>query len=459
MLRFPLLIIFLSLFSVIKECFSQNITVSSNNRYLQGDGKPFFYLGDTAWELFHRLNREEAKEYLENRAQKGFNVIQAVVLAELDGLHTPNPYGHLPLEDDDPSKINNEYFEHVDFIVNQAEELGLYIGMLPTWGDKFNKKWGVGPEIFTPENAKIYGEILGKRYKDKPIIWILGGDRNVETEAHKAIIRAMAEGIKTGNQGSHLMTYHPMGGSNSSRFFNEDLWLSFNMFQSGHHELHNPNYESNLINLKLTPLKPTIDGEPRYEDHPIDWKPENGWFDDYDVRQAAYWSVFSGAMGHTYGNHNIWQMWQPGHEPISAARTPWKEAMDHPGAFQMGYLRSLMESRPFAKLLPDQFLIMGNPGSEMHHIRAIVSGDKSFAFVYLPTGNRVNIKMSKVGKSRVKAWWFNPRSGEATLIGEYVNMGIREFVPPGEIGRGNDWVLVLDDASREYKTPGIKQFD
>ncbi|MCB0841572.1 MAG: DUF4038 domain-containing protein, partial [Bacteroidetes bacterium] len=129
------------------------LKVSENGRFLsKEDGTPFFYLGDTAWELFHRLNREEATEYLRNRAEKGFTVIQAVVLAEIGGLYIPNPYGHLPLENLDPTRPIEAYFEHVDFIVDQAERLGLYIGMLPTWGDKVNKKWGAGPEIFNPEN-------------------------------------------------------------------------------------------------------------------------------------------------------------------------------------------------------------------------------------------------------------------------------------------------------------------
>src|SRR5687768_17810389 len=72
---------------------SAQLRVSENQRYLQtADGKPFFWLGDTAWELFHRLTREEAEKYLKNRADKGFTVIQAVALAELDGLRDPNPY-------------------------------------------------------------------------------------------------------------------------------------------------------------------------------------------------------------------------------------------------------------------------------------------------------------------------------------------------------------------------------
>ena len=168
------------LFLLTSWCFqavlvAQSLRVSDARRYLQQEnGTPFFWLGDTAWELFHRLDREEASRYLENRADKGFTVIQAVVLAELDGLNTPNPYGDTPLINNDPTQPNEAYFKHVDFIVNRAEALGLHIGMLPTWGDKFNKRWGVGPEVFTPDNARAFGEFLGRRYQNKPIVWILG---------------------------------------------------------------------------------------------------------------------------------------------------------------------------------------------------------------------------------------------------------------------------------------------
>jgi len=455
--RRTILGLLIALFSAEATEALPRLKVSADGHFLvKDDGSPFFYLGDTAWELFHRLTREEADQYLADRAAKGFTVIQAVVLAEFDGLTVPNPYGHLPLENADPARPVEPYFQHVDYIVNKAETLGLYIGILPTWGDKFNKRWGVGPEIFTPENARIYGVFLGKRYKDKPIIWILGGDRSPENERHLAVIRMLAAGLKEGDGGNHLMTYHPMGGQNSSKWFHNDDWLSFNMFQSGHGARDIPNYNLTSANYRLVPAKPTLDGEARYEDHPINWKPENGWFDDFDVRQAAYWSLLAGACGHTYGNHNIWQFLDAGRKPISSARTPWKTALDHKGSFQVGYARGLFESRPFQKLVPDQSILISDPGTGADHVRAARAVDGSFLFVYLPSGNPVRVKLDKIPGKKVNAFWFDPRENRAVKIGEFSNLESMEFIPPTS-GRGNDWVLVLDDGTQDFAYPGIKK--
>src|SRR5688500_14310409 len=120
---------------------AQSLKISPDKRFIvNGKGDPFFYLGDTAWELFHRLNREEAERYLKDRAAKGFTVVQAVAIAELDGHTDPNPYGHLPMVDLDPARPAvkdgpaNDYWDQVDFIVKTANSLGMYIGFLPTWG-------------------------------------------------------------------------------------------------------------------------------------------------------------------------------------------------------------------------------------------------------------------------------------------------------------------------------------
>lgn len=426
-----------------------------SNRYLVSqDGKPFFYLGDTAWELFHRLDREEAQLYLRDRAQKGFTVIQAVVLAEFDGLHTPNAYGDTPLINDDPAQPNEAYFKHVDFIVNEAEKLGLYIGMLPTWGDKVIKKWGIGPEIFTPENAHAYGRFLGQRYKGRAIIWILGGDRPIESEVHLSIWRAMAQGLREGDNGEHLITYHPWGGASSSQWLHEEPWLDFNMIQSGHGARHIPNYEMIERDYDRTPTKPCMDGEPRYEDHPINWDPNLGWFNDYDVRQAAYWALLAGAHGHTYGCHNIWQFFDPekGRSPISHARRSWKESLHLPGASQMRHVKALMLSRPMLLRVPDQTLLASDPGKGAEHVCSARAVDGSYAFVYLPVPKPVTVRLDKLSGKKVRAWWYDPRTGKATTIGEFPRSGERTFTPQG-VGEP-DWVLVLDDASKEFPSPG-----
>ena len=430
------------------------LKVSDNKRYLvHQDGTSFFYLGCTAWELFHRLNREEVDKYLENRRQKGFTVIQAVVLAELDGLNTPNAYGHKPLIDNNPTTPNEEYFKHVDYVVNKAQEKGIYIGMLPTWGDKVGPKLlGKGPEkLINTENARIYGKFIGSRYKNYPnIIWILGGDR--PAQGFEAVWTEMAKGIEEGDKGSHLITYHPQGGESSSIWFHNQDWLDFNMLQSGHGSRDLPNYDFVSKDYNKFPIKPTMDGEPRYEDHSIGWDPTKGWFDDYDVRQAAYWGVFAGGLGTTYGASGIWQMYAPGRSPLSDARSYWYDALDFDGAWDMMHLRNLMESRPFLTGVPERSLIASEEGAGADHVLA-TQGD-GYLFVYVPTGKNVTVQLGKISGNKVKGWWFDPRTGEASLIGNFPNSETKEFDPPGESGRGKDWVLVLDNAAKNFPPPG-----
>ena len=116
-----------------------------NGRYLSwDDGTPFFYLGDTAWEMLHRLSREETEFYLRTRSGQGFTAVQTVLLAEQEGATTPNYYGRLPLKFTnglpDPAKPDTDagysYWEQVDFAVKTAEKYGLFMTLLRTWGDK-----------------------------------------------------------------------------------------------------------------------------------------------------------------------------------------------------------------------------------------------------------------------------------------------------------------------------------
>ncbi|QEH32260.1 Putative endoglucanase [Aquisphaera giovannonii] len=426
--------------------------VSENRRFLLDQhGRPFFYLGDTAWELIHRLNREEAGLYLKDRADQKFTVIQTVVLAE-HGHEQPNPQGHVPLVGNDPTRPDEAYFADVDWVVDRADELGLCTGLLPTWGDKWNKKWGRGPELFTPENARIYGAYLGRRYRDKPVVWILGGDRPIENDRHKAIMRAMAEGLRQGDGGRHLITFHPTGWQSSADRLHDEPWLDFNMCQSGH-AFNHENFRLIAADYARTPAKPCLDAEPGYEDHPSEFKASNGYLDDYETRRFAYWALFAGACGHTYGCHDIWQFYDKGRAPITFARTPWRQALVLPGSRQMKHARALIESRPVLDRIPDPSLIVGDPGKGTDRIAATRGADGSYAFVYSSSGMPFSVDLGRLSGRGLRTWWLDPRSGEARAGESFAREGTREFRPPSR-GKGNDWVLVIDDASRAYRAPG-----
>jgi hypothetical protein len=445
------------------------LAVSENHRFLvTEEGKPFFWLGDTAWELFHRLNREEAEMYLALRAEQGYTVIQAVALAELDGHTDPNPYGHLPLVDLDPARPavvdgpHNDYWDHVDFIVDRANRHGLYIGFLPTWGRYWHDKIRDERPLFTAANAEVYGRWLGQRYRSKGLVWILGGDRTIEDDTHREIIRAMARGLKEGDAGAHLMTFHPPGGRGSAEWFHEDDWLDFNMRQNGHVAEFTERYFKTREDYDRTPTKPVLDGEPIYEDHPISFAPDKlGHSTSADVRRPLYWDLFGGAFGHTYGHHSVWQMWREGRNPINRPLMPWSEAIQQPGAAQMHFGRRLIESRPFLTRVPDDTIVVTDrvashiPGAGRYRFAATRDADSTYAFIYVPAGRRFRVRMDAIHGESVKAWWYNPRSGASDWIGEFPSDGEREFLSPTP-GESLDWILVLDDARQNYPPPGAK---
>ena len=437
------------------------LEATKNGHYLQfTDGTPFFWLGDTGWELFHRLNLAEIKEYLDNRAAKGFTVIQAVALAEFDGLRTPNQYGELPLNNLDPTKPNEKYFKVVDSTIRMARQRNLFVGLLPTWGDKVTKKWGAGPVVFDSLNAYAYGKWLGNRYKEEPnIIWILGGDRPAVRDSNdwKPIWKAMATGIIEATNHQCIITYHPWGGTSStSQWIHNEPWLDINMFQSGHGGGHDVTcWETTKRDFNYSPAKPTLDAEPNYEDHPVNpwpkWNTDNGYFRDYDVRKQCYRSVFAGACGVTYGHHAVWQFMNAREEAINYPDRGWMNAMNRPGATQVGYLRKLIESRPMLDRIPDNTILIKGQGDKAEHIEAFRSKDNSYAMIYLPVGKSITIDIANFSK-QIVAWWFNPKDASIEKIGVMENKNTMEFITP-TIGIGNDWVLIIDDAKKLYAAP------
>jgi len=428
------------------------LTTTIDGHYLQfEDGEPFFWLGDTGWELFHRLTKEEISRYLENRRQKGFNVIQAVILAEFSGLKKGNQYGEVPLINLDPEKPNEKYFELVDYTMELALQKNIFMGLLPTWGDKVTRLWGEGPVVFNEKNAFVYGKWLGDRYKNYPnIIWILGGDRPPTTDSfdYRSVWKAMATGITEGSNGKAIFTYHTWGGHSTSEYIHNESWLAMNTMQSGHGSGHDvPVWEWIERDRNLKPAKPTLDAEPNYEDHPVNpwpkWDPASGYFRDYDVRKQTYRSVFAGACGVTYGHHAVWQFLSSREDTINHADRYWTEAIDRPGAFQVGYLKKLIESRSVLNRLPDQSIVVEGQGKKGEYITAFRDADSSYIMIYLPVGKKIAVNTSFIKGDKIKASWFNPRNGKTERTAVEKKGTMMGFTAPST-GLGNDWVLIID---------------
>ncbi|HAC14934.1 MAG TPA: hypothetical protein DCE78_03175 [Bacteroidetes bacterium] len=464
------LIIFLILFSL--DVFSQKLFVKSGKNIIEAENaEPFLWIGDTAWDLFSDLNREESVFYLDNRKEKGFTVIQATLI--MGGFNQPNVYGDAIFLDRDPIKPNEKFFEYVDFIVNEAAKRGIFMGLLPTWANNVVAR-DDGNANFNTENALAYGHYLGNRYKNKPVIWILGGDRNVQTDDEYVIWEAMATGIREGSSGNNLITYHPTAPISSHFWFHNEPWLSFNTIQSGHFKKFQTEiYEFGMVFQQLNPIKPWINSEPAYEDIPVlfwhysDFKKygkvkedvigedglikdrnyfSDGFFDDYDVRMEAYWTFFSGGVGYTYGNNAIWQMYKPGTRYHVPCLTFWEEALDRPGADDMRHVSKLFTSYPLGSFHIDQSVIYGTNFLNESNIRAVVGNDRSFILLYLNKGQEVRVNMTKLIRNGT-ASWFNPREGSLEKIGKVENKGFQLFDPPGDAGmHGNDWILVLEAA-------------
>ena len=449
--------------------------VTPNGRKLQlSDGTPFFYLADTAWELLHRLDKEDTEHYLTTRASQGYTAIQTVILAERDGLRTPTPEGYVPLDDLDPTRLNEGYFAHVDWVVRRMNELGMTAALLPTWGDKVVDQVGEGPQVLNPTNARAYGRLIGERYRDAQVLWVLGGDRLADKESYVQTQRELAAGLKEGDGGRHLMTLHTMGGHSSAEVFHEEPWLDLNMWQTGHSR---PEWDTSECMQKdwvRAPAKPVLDGEPCYENHPVmggGWNPTGLRFTAEDVRRRAYRPVFGGACGHTYGCNEVWMMNKRGDALFAMANLDWKSALHLPGANQMRHLRSLVESRPFLELMATDGVVLALDSHHYNDIctvrrayrwgphpepaevaRPTTAAGRDYLFVYLPMGSAVKLDLSKFG-DRVELWWFDPRHGTAAWGGYAPPVG--EWVDPPYAGQ--DWVLVAQRPDVFANPPGMRQ--
>lgn len=439
------------------------LQISENGHYfMDGKGNPFFWLGDTGWILFNKLTREEACHYLDVRTEQGFNIVQVMVIPTVT---TSNIYGDSALVNGNVSRpvvtegnsFENpeeyDYWDHIDYVIEEAAKRRIYVALVPVWG--INMRAG----LVNVEQGRSIGQFVAKRYRDVTnIIWINGGDDYGSDST--SVWNAIGESLREYDP-NHLITFHPYGRTQSSWWFHDTGWLDFNMFQSGHrrydqddtpHNYGEDNWRYVQTDFNLLPTRPTLDGEPSYENIPqgIHDLTQPRWKDDA-VRRYAYWSVFAGSAGHTYGHNSVFPFISPNDRfPGIDPQDYWTEGIKAPGAQQLIHLKNLMLSHPYFERIPDQSLVNdGCQGERYDYI--IATRGNTYAFLYTYNGKKIAVNMGKIEGKKVNASWYNPRNGETIKIGKFANTGVQEFDPPGKVENGNDWVLILEKSQSFFK--------
>ena len=473
------------------------LEVSADGHRLQhADGTPFLWIGDTAWGMFQQLKREEVDLYLDNRQALGFTVIQSVAHWSPHGGglprspdNAPNAYGHRPFAGSEKSpdtgsplvvvgggpESPNDYWDHVDYVIEAVRKRGMVLALLPCWSAQFNR----GTKVYTEDQSRIYGAFLGERLKDEPnLIWVLGGDTKAVlpddnvTQAqldaldynsglvkfdHRHLYRALAEGIVHGVTGASpawnevhpawdqvLLTYHPDGDAhaNSSNWFHQDVWLDANGVEvwKEMQEL----YGVMLADYQRSdPVKPSLFLEGSYEYGT--YRHWCGWVTPVMVRRQFYHTFFAGGAGHTYGAGPIWAMRSNGGD-YNCGYT-WEQALDFPGAIQVAIIgQAFLREHAWSTWIPNPGAI-GEPGEAESLKVAVTTADGDMALVYF--SNRSSTRVHNVLGQRAAAHWFYPREARVVKLDPFAAGESRDMEPPA---KWEDAILVLQSESPQAQS-------
>jgi hypothetical protein len=380
------------------------IKVSENNRYfVDQEGRPVFWLGTTQWQLFREYKIEDARTILQKTAEKGFVFAQVMLMGVGDGTK-PNVYGHKPWINDNPLTPNEAYFQNVDAVLQIARENGVVISMT-LYHQRYRK-------CITAENGRRWARWLAQRYKDVPnIVWSMTPEAKKE---FVEVLRELASGLHEGDNGYHLITFKPDPAPYSSSFIHDENWLDFNSMQTWKSvELIYPMVTGDY---NLQPVKPVLMAEGAYEqgsEYGFDVSPL--W-----IRRQAYYSYLAGAH-HTYGHNDSWRV-----------LPTWKQALDAPGAVQMGILKKVfLGLSEWWYLVPDQS-IFADGGRTQGQILNLAARHKDgkWVMVYLGSRTSFSINMDKIAAAKVNARWIDPKTGNSTAAGSFLNKGTQSFSTP-----------------------------
>lgn len=419
-----------------------SVRVSEDRRYLvQADGTPFFWLGDTAWNVPHLSDPDSWQVYLNDRIGKGFTAIQFVA-TQFKGF-AANAEGRQAFSGRERIAIDPWFFQRLDSRVDVMNSSGLLGVPVLAWANEDKMTPALNPGYYLPDDQiMVLASYIVARYGAHQVAWILAGDadyRGERSERWKKIGRAVF-----GHAPSRPVTMHPGGRMWVAGEFRNEPWFRFTGYQSGHRgadeaiRWHTQGPPAS--DWKTEPHHPTINLEPIYEAHIVMDSSDRHRITAREVRNAIYWSLLvSPTAGVTYGSMGIWD-WEPRpqvppNHPREGLSPPWREALQHPGAKQMKHVKSLFSSLQWWRLRPAQELLADQPGMRDPHRFVAVAApeDHTFAVAYLPAGGPVTLITDKL-KSASMARWFNPRTGEWSAK---TSVGTGTFTAPDQ----EDWVL------------------
>ena len=392
------------------------LKVSENRRYFTDQqDDPVFWLGTTQWQLFREYTLEEARMIIEKTKGHGFAFAQVMLVGVGDGTK-PNVYGQKPWLSNDPLTPNEEYFKHVDAVVQIARENNLVISMTI-----FHQRWR---NIITREKARAWANWIAHRYQDVPnIVWSMTPEAKAD---FAPVVRELAAGLHEGDGGYHLVTFKPDPAPHPVGFLHAEPWLDFSVMQTW--KWVEQIYPMVTAEYSLTPLKPVVMGEGAYEqgsEYGFEVTPL--W-----VRRQAYYSYLAGAH-HAYGHNDSWRV-----------LPTWKQALDAPGATQLGILKKVfLDRKEWWYLVPDQtvFASGGNTNGQVLNLAARHK-DGRWIMAYLGSKASFSIRMNTLSAGNAaKAQWIDPRTGEPKAIGSVSSLGVESFTTPDG---WEDALLVLE---------------
>ena len=392
------------------------VKVSENGRYFVDQrGNPIFWLGTTQWQIFRDYTLDEVRTTLENIKSKGFVFVQAMLMGVGDGT-LPNVHGQKPWINDNPLTPNEAYFRNVDSVIQIARENNVVL-LVTLYHQRYRK-------CITLDNTRQWAKWLAQRYKDVPnIAWSMTPEAKQE---FVPILRQLADGLREGDGGCHLITVEPDPSPYSSSFIHDEDWLDFDSIQTWTWVKLIYPMVTNDYNLK--PTKPVLMAEGAYEEGPeYEFDVTPLW-----IRRQAYYSYLAGAH-HTYGHNDSWRV-----------LPTWRKALDAPGACQMSILRKIfLGLKEWWYLVPDQsiFASGGKTDGDILNLAARHKNGK-WVMVYLASKASFSINMNKLtaGK-KANAFWIDPKTGKSVPIGSFPNTGVESFSTP------NGWedaVLILE---------------